>query len=113
MAVNKRKFLNTFLEGKSEKAYGVNYFLFQETKDVTGFSNSEFSAELQTDDDNALSLTSELASTALKSHSEAFSTEFPKSIRNSAGADKCGPEKWSAGHSLFIITILIGQQSII
>ena len=30
MAVGKRKFLITFLEGKSEKAFGVNSFLFQE-----------------------------------------------------------------------------------
>ena len=76
MAIGERKFLNIFLKGKSEKAFGVNSFLFQEMHDVAGFSNrSKFSFDLQTDDDNALSLTSELASTALKSHSKVFSTE--------------------------------------
>ena len=65
-------------------------------QDVAGFSNkSEFSSNLQTDDDNALSLTSGLAVTALKSHSKVFSTEVPKSVQNLAGADNWRPERWS------------------
>ena len=67
MAVGEKNFFNTFLEDKSEKAFGVNYFFVQEMQDAAGFSNkNEFSCYFLTDDDNALSFTSKLASTALK-----------------------------------------------
>ena len=66
-------------------------------QDAVGFSNrSEFFYNLQIDDGNALPLISQLASTALNSHFKVFLTELLKSIRNSAGADNWGPERWSA-----------------